>query len=104
MCPRCGGAKSECTCASAAPGVAPAAGATVRVERQTKGRRGRGVTVVTDLPLSKTDLATLAKSLKRRCGSGGTVKDGVIEIQGDHRDMLVAELGKQGYTVKRVGG
>ena len=76
----------------------------VRVGRQTKGRRGKGVTVVTGVPLSGADLTRLAKALKQRCGTGGTVKDGVIEIQGDHRDTLVAELTKQGFTVKRAGG
>ena len=76
----------------------------LRVGRQTKGRRGKGVTVVTGVPLTGADLTKLAKALKKRCGSGGTVKDGVIEIQGDHRDALVAELTKQGFTVKRSGG
>ena len=76
----------------------------MRVGRQTKGRRGKGVTVVTGVPLSGPDLAKLAKTLKQRCGTGGTVKDGVIEIQGDHRDKLVADLTKQGFTVKRAGG
>jgi len=105
MCAACGRAKSACACKTrdAAPDSATP-GAVVRVERQTKGRRGRGVTAVTGLPLSQPDLARLAKELKRRCGSGGTVKDGVIEVQGDHRDTLVAELERRGYTVKRAGG
>lgn len=76
----------------------------VRVGRQTKGRRGKGVTVITGLPLRGEALAQLAKQLKQRCGAGGTVKDGVIEIQGEHRDLLVQELSGQGYTVKRSGG
>jgi translation initiation factor 1 len=78
--------------------------AVVRVGRETKGRRGTGVTVVTGVPLADADLAELCKALKKRCGSGGTVKDGVIEIQGDHRDALVTELTRQGFTVKRAGG
>jgi len=76
----------------------------VRVGRETKGRRGKGVTVVTGLPLAVADLEELATRLKKRCGSGGTVHEGVIEIQGDHRDTLVAELAKLGYTARRAGG
>jgi len=76
----------------------------VRVGRETKGRKGKGVTVVTGVPLAGDALDDLASQLKRLCGSGGTVRDGVIEIQGDHRDQLVAELAKRGWTVKRSGG
>lgn len=76
----------------------------VRVGRETKGRRGKGVTVVSGVPLAGAGLEELATRLKKRCGSGGTVHDGVIEIQGDHRDTLVVELGKLGYTVRRSGG
>jgi len=76
----------------------------VRVGRETKGRKGKGVTVVTGVPLAADALDALGSKLKRLCGSGGTVKDGVIEIQGDHRDLLVAELAKLGWTVKRSGG
>jgi translation initiation factor 1 len=65
---------------------------------------GKGVTVITGLPLAGAELATLATQLKKRCGSGGTVHDGVIEIQGDHRDLLVEELGRLGYAAKRSGG
>jgi len=76
----------------------------VRVGRETKGRRGKGVSVITGLPLTGAALEDLATRLKKRCGSGGTVHDGTIEIQGDHRDVLVAELSKLGYAVKRSGG
>ena len=76
----------------------------VRVMRQTKGRRGKAVTLVTGVPLAGPELASLGKELKRKCGSGGTVKDGTIEIQGDHRDSLVAELERRGWVVKRAGG
>ncbi|MBM4197050.1 MAG: stress response translation initiation inhibitor YciH [Gammaproteobacteria bacterium] len=76
----------------------------VRVGRQTQGRKGKGVTVVSGVPLAGAELELLATELKRRCGSGGTVRDGSIEIQGDHRDLLVAELGKRGWTVRRSGG
>ena len=74
------------------------------MSRQTKGRKGKGVTVVTGLPLSDAELAELGADLKRRCGSGGTVKAGVIEIQGDHRDVVVAELAARGWAAKRAGG
>lgn len=76
----------------------------IRVGRETKGRAGKGVTVVTGLPLARAQLEALATQLKRRCGSGGTVRDGVIEIQGEHRDLLVQELAKLGYQAKRSGG
>lgn len=76
----------------------------MRVGRQTKGRKGKGVTVVTGVPVGQADLEKLARDLKKKCGSGGTVRDGVIEIQGEHRDKLVEELGRRGYTAKRSGG
>lgn len=76
----------------------------VRVGRETSGRSGKGVSVITGLPLAGEALAALATQLKKRCGSGGTVRDGVIEIQGDHRDTLVQELTRLGYPAKRSGG
>jgi predicted translation initiation factor SUI1 len=76
----------------------------VRVGRETKGRGGKGVTVIADLPLDEKGLAELAAKLKTRLGTGGTVKDGRIEIQGDHRDRIVAELEGIGYRAKRAGG
>jgi len=83
----------------AAPGTAR-----VRVGRETSGRSGKGVAVITGLPLSGEELENLATRLKKLCGAGGAVKDGTIEIQGDHRDRLVAELVKMGYDAKRSGG
>jgi protein-tyrosine phosphatase len=77
---------------------------TLKVGRETAGRRGKGVTTVFDLPLSDDGVRELAALLKQRCGTGGTVKDGRIEIQGDQRERIVAELEKLGYKVKRVGG
>lgn len=77
---------------------------TARVGRETAGRRGKGVTTVFDLNLDEDSLRELAGTLKQRCGTGGTVKDGRIEIQGDQRERIVAELEKLGYKVKRVGG
>jgi translation initiation factor 1 len=76
----------------------------VRVGRETKGRKGSGVTVITGIPSHPEGLEKLAKQFKQHCGTGGTVKNSVIEIQGDHRDLLVKELSALGYTVKRAGG
>lgn len=76
----------------------------VRVSRETKGRKGKGVTLVTGLQHCPDELKKIAKQLKQMCGSGGAVKEGVIEIQGDHRDKIMDELSKQGYTVKKAGG
>ncbi len=84
--------------------AAPKGDGIVRVGRETKGRKGKGMTVVSGVPLHPEGLRDLAKQLKQKCGTGGTVKGGVIEIQGDHRDLLVAELQARGYTVKRAGG
>lgn len=88
----------------AAPPLAPKKKLTARVGRETAGRRGKGVTTVFDLPLDDAELRELAGILKQRCGTGGTVKDGRIEIQGDQRDRIMAELQKLGYQVKRAGG
>jgi translation initiation factor 1 len=76
----------------------------VRVGRETKGRAGKGVTTITGLALPVREIDALAAQLKKRCGSGGTVRDGVIEIQGDHRDLIVAQLIKLGWPAKRSGG
>jgi translation initiation factor 1 len=87
------------------PTATPKTGpAKVRVGREVSGRGGKGVSVVTGLPLTGTALEELATRLKKTCGAGGAVKDGNIEIQGDHRDRLVAELTKLGYDAKRSGG
>ena len=102
LCPNCRRSVRECVCPKGAPGAAkPAA---VRVGRETKGRAGKGVTTVAGLPMSLSDIESLAGRLKKRCGSGGTVREGVIEIQGDHRDVIVAELNKLGWPAKRSGG
>lgn len=77
---------------------------TVKVSRETAGRRGKGVTVISGLPLAGDQLKDLATKLKNACGTGGTAKDGRIEIQGDLRDRIAAELEKLGYKVKRAGG
>ena len=103
-CPRCRRAQDECRCEQRLAGKRPTGDGTVRVGRETKGRKGKGVTVITGIPLGEDELAQLATRLKKRCGSGGTVRDGVIEIQGDHRDLLVTELSALGYRAKRSGG
>lgn len=77
---------------------------TVRVGRETAGRRGKGVTTVFDLPLTIDQMHELATTLKGKCGTGGTVKDARIEIQGDHRDTITGILEGMGYKVKRAGG
>ncbi|HEX3846388.1 MAG TPA: translation initiation factor Sui1 [Steroidobacteraceae bacterium] len=102
LCPNCRRPVRECVCPKGTPGAAkPAA---VRVGREVKGRAGKGVTVVTGLPLAAAEIESLATRLKKRCGTGGTVRDGAIEIQGDHRDTVVAELAKLGWPAKKSGG
>jgi translation initiation factor 1 len=87
------------------PGARSSAGpARVRVGREVAGRSGKGVSVITGLPLAAADLEALATRLKKLCGAGGAVRDGVIEIQGEHRARLVAELLKLGYEAKQSGG
>jgi translation initiation factor 1 len=104
LCPNCRRPLRECVCPKGAPGAASSKPAAVRVGREVKGRAGKGVTTVTGLPLSLADVEQLATRLKKRCGSGGTVREGVIEIQGDHRDVIVAELTKMGWAAKKSGG
>lgn len=103
VCPACGQALAQCACKALAKS-APAGDGAVRVSRQTKGRGGKSVTVVSGLALDAIALALLGKQLRAACGSGGTVKDGVIEVQGDHCDMVMEALKKQGHHPKRVGG
>lgn len=103
LCPKCKQLKTTCTCSDEAP--APSKSSTiVKVGRETKGRRGKGVTIVSELPLQGQELSDLAAELKNMLGTGGTVKDGRIEIQGDHRDRIIAKLEALGYRVKKAGG
>ena len=108
ICPDCNQPVAQCQCAAIKKALAAASSASadgiVRVQRETKGRGGKSVTLVRGLALDAAALAALAKQLKSTCGSGGTVKDGVIEVQGDHVATLVVALEKQGCRVKRVGG
>jgi translation initiation factor 1 len=101
MCPDCRQPVAQCICGQK---PLPKTDGIVRVSRETKGRAGKGVTLVKGVPLDLAGLTALGKQLKAACGSGGTVKDGVIEVQGDHCDAVIGLLQKQGYTVKRAGG
>ena len=76
----------------------------VRLRRETKGRKGKGVTLIDGVAMDDLALTKFAKTLKNKCGSGGTVKDGIIEIQGDHRQFLLEFLQSEGYKVKIAGG
>ncbi len=102
ICPECRQPVAACSCRRQRQ--APASDGIVRIRRETKGRAGKGVTVITGVPLEGAALEQLGKRLKQRCGTGGTVKNGTIEIQGDHRDLILAELSPFGWTVKKAGG
>jgi translation initiation factor 1 len=104
ICPGCRRPSAQCVCKTTRGQPQRETTGSVRVGRQTQGRAGKSVTVVSGLPLDSQGLEDLAKELKRRCGSGGTVKDDTIEIQGEHRDTIVAELIRRGYPAKRSGG
>ncbi|SDJ02400.1 translation initiation factor Sui1 [Billgrantia gudaonensis] len=104
-CPDCRQPLDACACAELAEQERLAAlDGIVRLRRETSGRKGKGVTTISGVPLLEKELKALAKALKQRCGTGGAVKAGVIEIQGDQRETLKAELERRGYTVKLAGG
>jgi translation initiation factor 1 len=110
ICLECGKPASSCSCkkkkavkADKQPTGYPNDG-TIRIQREVKGRKGKTVTVVFGVPLETEELLKFAKTLKRLCGAGGSVKDGVIVIQGDHRQKLLNEIKKYGYTAKLAGG
>jgi translation initiation factor 1 len=126
ICPECGKPAGDCRCRSGQKGKGKEKGrgkgrgarsgrqaeraqadprdGVVRVRRETRGRKGKTVTTITGVPLGEDALRDLAGELKRRCGCGGAAKSGVIEIQGDHAEVLVAALEERGYRVKRAGG
>ena len=106
MCPECNKPVASCICVKKQPAVHlnPKNDGIVRLMRETKGRKGKGVTLITGLPLDTAELKKLSKTLKQKCGSGGSIKNGIIEIQGDHRDVLEKEIRSLGYKVKRAGG
>ena len=106
ICPSCQKPVSECACKKKKSrsqtnikydGI-------IRVQREVKGRKGKTVTTVSAFQLADDELERLATQLKRHCGTGGSVKDGVIIIQGDHRDTLASELEKRGFKAKIAGG
>ncbi len=103
ICPSCEKQSAKCKCKKN-KNHTPRGDGKVRVERSVKGRKGKGVSLISGLPLGNAELKQLAKKLKQKCGTGGTVKNGVVEIQGDHRDFLVEELNKLGYKAKKAGG
>jgi translation initiation factor 1 len=107
-CPMCGLPYKNCRCeqnqSSQGKTAAVKNDGIVRVQRDRKGRGGKTVTVITGIPADSETIITLAQQLKKLCGSGGTVKEGSIEIQGDHCDKVQAKLTKMGYKVKRAGG
>jgi translation initiation factor 1 len=103
MCPTCRRPVAQCTCRQAARAI-PAGDGIARVQRESKGRGGKTVTIVRGAPVDAAALVQLGQQLKAACGSGGTVKDGTIEIQGDHVDKVLALLQQQGLKAKRAGG
>ena len=107
VCPHCGLPTQRCQCRNSPRGAGrtePAGDGVARVRREKKGRGGKTVTTVTGVPLSSNELKDLARDLRRSCGTGGTVKDGVIEIQGDHVDTILETLKQSGFRAKRSGG
>jgi translation initiation factor 1 len=105
MCPACRQPMAGCSCKAAAAAAAlPKGDGTVRVSCETKGRGGKAVTVIRGLDLDSAALAALGKRLRTACGAGGAVKDGVLELQGDHRSRVVDCLGAEGWKVKLAGG
>ena len=103
MCPACRRPLAECVCGKQVQPVAKGDGV-VRVSRETKGRGGKAVTLVRGLALDAEALAALGKRLRTACGAGGTLKDGVLEVQGDHCERVMDWLTKEGWVVKRSGG
>jgi translation initiation factor 1 len=104
MCPVCRAASAACRCATAQARALPAGDGIARIRREVAGRGGKTVTVVTGLGLDGVALAALAKRLKSACGTGGTVKSGALEFQGDHREQLAALLAREGFKSKLAGG
>ncbi|UQY32600.1 translation initiation factor Sui1 [Pseudomonas fulva] len=100
-CPDCSQPVDACTCSRT---TIPEGDGIARVRRETKGRGGKTVTTIGGVPLGEEPLKELASALKKRCGCGGSLKDGVIEIQGDHVELLLAELLKRGFKAKKSGG
>lgn len=100
-CSGCSQPQTACVCHQSS---APVGDGIVRLSRETKGRGGKVMTLISGVPLQENELKTLAKALKQKCGVGGALKDGVIEIQGDQRDLLLQELTQRGFSCKKSGG
>ena len=103
VCPDCKRPRAKCGCADARRMEVKGDG-NVRVRRETNGRGGKTVTTITGLAMNQIELQVLLKDLKRVCGAGGAVKDGILEIQGDHCDLILRDLSNRGIKAKRAGG
>ena len=106
ICPKCSRPQSKCVCTKgkSEPERTGRGDGIIRIKRETKGRKGKTVTTISGFPQADAGLKKIASELKNRCGTGGSVKESVIVIQGDHRDTVKDELAKQGYKVKLAGG
>ncbi|WP_417581309.1 translation initiation factor Sui1 [Nitrincola sp.] len=104
-CPECSQPLAECVCEQLAEQSRLATlDGIVRIRREVAGRKGKGVTTVNGIPLAEAELKQLAKKIKQRCGTGGSVKDGIVEIQGDQRELIKSILEAEGFKVKLAGG
>jgi translation initiation factor 1 len=101
ICPKCGKPIDACICKKTSR---PSGDGIIRIFRDSKGRKGKTVTLITGLSLADEALRTLHSDLKHQCGSGGAIKEGILEIQGDHRELVSSELKKRGFNVKLAGG
>jgi translation initiation factor 1 len=106
ICPKCSRPQTKCVCkkGKSYPERTKAADGVIRIKRETKGRKGKTVTTISGFQESDTEMRRIASELKNRCGTGGSVKNGTILIQGDHRETAMAELTNLGFTVKLAGG
>ncbi len=104
VCPKCGRPIEKCICKTGGKPPAKPGDGVARLFRESKGRKGKTVTLIKGLPLNEDSLRELLTDLKRMCGCGGAIKDGVMEIQGDHRELILAELKKRGHSAKIAGG
>ena len=110
ICAECGNPASACACKKKRAPASPKSpdadrgDGIVRIQREVKGRKGKTVTAVYGVCLAPEELEAFSRALKRRCGAGGSVKDGVVIVQGDHRQTILKEVRKQGYTAKFAGG
>lgn len=104
LCSKCSKPINNCICKDIAANTIPEGDGVVKIKRETKGRKGSGVTLLTGICLNQSELKQLAKELKKKCGSGGSIKDGVIELQGDVRELTMTILQKKGFKAKICGG